>query len=286
MDLNAVFTQIRDKLDAHYDRRERLIKISRDITASSKKMIFSLQRIQGDIESLPKGIARDVEFREKEIQGLLEKAKGDIQGADAYRYLTLYGANGDIIDKYPLGYRNMFDSIIGMLTKIEALTFRHYILHKSLPSQSELQESYFSVLPMSMEDYILGVADLTYSFQVTADKRGELMRRAINNISSRAGRTIAMEICTALRHIESSFLRLYIPSNSGPGGLAGELGKKISVMKTSVSKVESACYNVHVRGSERPEGWSVDFNDSSGGKRDRNASDEDDGGRGKRQRLD
>jgi|SRR5579862_6089273 len=112
------------------------------------------------------------------------------------------------------------------------------------------------------------------------------MRRAINNISTRPGRVIAIEICTALRHIESSFSRIYIPSNSGNSGLAGELGKKISVMKASVSKVESACYNVHVRGSEKPEGWSVDFNDSGGGKRDMNVSDEDDGGRGKRQRID
>jgi len=112
------------------------------------------------------------------------------------------------------------------------------------------------------------------------------MRRAINSVSTRPGRTIAMEICTALRHIESSFSRIYIPSNSGIGGFSGELSKKISVMKASVSKVESACYNVHVRGSERPEGWSMDVNDSGGGgKRDRNTDDED-GGRGKRQRMD
>ena len=88
MDLNSIFTQIRDKLDAHYDRKERLIKISRDITASSKKMIFSLQRVQGDVTALPKGIQKDVEVREKEIQGLFEKAKPDVQGADAYRYFV------------------------------------------------------------------------------------------------------------------------------------------------------------------------------------------------------
>jgi len=85
MDLNGIFTQIRDKLDAHYDRRERLVKISRDITALSKKMIFSLHRVQGDVTSLPKGIEKEVDSREKEIQSLLEKAKPDVQGANAYR---------------------------------------------------------------------------------------------------------------------------------------------------------------------------------------------------------
>jgi len=87
MDLNTIFTQIRDKLDAHYDRRERLIKISRDITAASKKMIFSLQRVQGDVNSLPKGIQKEVESKERDIQNLLEKAKLDVEGANAYRYL-------------------------------------------------------------------------------------------------------------------------------------------------------------------------------------------------------
>lgn len=85
MDLNGIFTQIRDKLDSHYDRRERLVKISRDITALSKKMIFSLHRVQGGVNSLPKGIEKEVDSREKEIQSLLEKAKPDVQGANAYR---------------------------------------------------------------------------------------------------------------------------------------------------------------------------------------------------------
>lgn len=84
-DLNSIFTKIRDNLDAHYDRRERLIKISRDITALSKKMIFSLQRIQGEVTSLPQGIQKQIEGQEGEIRKLLSKAEKDIQGANAYR---------------------------------------------------------------------------------------------------------------------------------------------------------------------------------------------------------
>jgi hypothetical protein len=33
-----IFTQFRDELDEHHDRRERMVKASRDVTASSKKM--------------------------------------------------------------------------------------------------------------------------------------------------------------------------------------------------------------------------------------------------------
>ena len=33
-----MFTDFRNELDEHYDRRERIIKTTRDITGSSKKM--------------------------------------------------------------------------------------------------------------------------------------------------------------------------------------------------------------------------------------------------------
>lgn len=93
MDLNAIFTQIRDELDAHHDRRERLIKISRDITSLSKKMIFSLHRIHGEVTTLPSMIQKEVDQREGEIQKLLKKAEPDVQGANAYRYVlhVVYG---------------------------------------------------------------------------------------------------------------------------------------------------------------------------------------------------
>jgi hypothetical protein len=89
-DLVSIFTQIRDKLDAHYDRRERLVKISRDITALSKKMIFSLHRVKGDVTSLPAGIQKEVDSREAEIRKLIEKAEVDVQGANAYRYVLFW----------------------------------------------------------------------------------------------------------------------------------------------------------------------------------------------------
>ena len=38
------------------------------------------------------------------------------------------------------------------------------------------------------------------------------MRRAINNISIRKGQSVAFEICTALRQLQSSFQRIYIPT--------------------------------------------------------------------------
>ena len=88
-EVNALFVRIRDKLDSHYDRRERLVKISRDITALAKKMIFSLHRLQGNAKTVPPGIKREIDQREAEIQKLLKMALPDLQGANAYRYVLL-----------------------------------------------------------------------------------------------------------------------------------------------------------------------------------------------------
>jgi hypothetical protein len=35
---HGMFEGFRDELDEHHDRRERIIKVSRDVTAQSKKM--------------------------------------------------------------------------------------------------------------------------------------------------------------------------------------------------------------------------------------------------------
>jgi len=92
MELNSIFSKIRDKLDEHYDRRERLIKISRDITSLSKKMIFSLQRIQGEVKEFSSRVQKELEQRENDIQALLQKAEPDLQGSNADRLDVLLGS--------------------------------------------------------------------------------------------------------------------------------------------------------------------------------------------------
>jgi predicted translin family RNA/ssDNA-binding protein len=108
-ELSSIFGRTRDKLDAHYDRRERLVKISRDITALAKKMIFALHRIQGSVKALPSGITTEVDQKEKDIQRLLEKALPDLQGPNADRYtdFNCFHLCLDINIKFHLAYRNM-----------------------------------------------------------------------------------------------------------------------------------------------------------------------------------
>ena len=114
---------------------------------------------------------------------------------------------------------------------------------------------------------------------------GELMRRAINSASSRQGHTLTIEICNALRELQRTFLRLYIPSGRAVKGFASDLNGKMEVMKQSVSKVENVCYNIQVRGSEKPDGWTVDLKEENFKRTERDGSEDDDVGRGKRRRL-
>jgi Translin family len=109
------------------------------------------------------------------------------------------------------------------------------------------------------------------------------MRRAINNISTRQGKVIAVEICLTLRQIQSAFQGIYVPFTTR--GFGGDFSSKIEVMKASVSKIENACYNNHVRGSEKPEGWTMDVKEDGYKRVDREMNDEDEFGRGKRRRL-
>jgi hypothetical protein len=107
------------------------------------------------------------------------------------------------------------------------------------------------------------------------------MRRAISNVSTRQGQSLAIEICSTLRQLQSSYQRIYVAPTSSRG-FPEDLIAKIEVMKAGVAKVENACYNVKVRGSEKPDGWGIDSRDS-GSKRDRD--DEEEGAMGKRRRF-
>ena len=63
-----MFGQISKVLDARHDKRERCIKLSRDITIESKRIIFCLHRIKSDEDKkavLDEAVGRLMEMKEK-----------------------------------------------------------------------------------------------------------------------------------------------------------------------------------------------------------------------------
>lgn len=213
------FNRFKSDIDDHYDRRERLIKISRDVTALSKKIIFSLHRIsilpvlQGD-QAIPKAVALEIEKNQSQIQDLLSKASVELQNSNAARY-----------------QRNISP---GIQEYVEAITFRYYIQNQSIPTLEETQTMIQSV-ELTASDYILGIADLT----------GELARRAITSaaISTPDALHYTTRISTTLRTV---CVECEVLDTRGDQTMR-DMAKKIQVMQSSVRKVELAVFQKFVK---------------------------------------
>ncbi|OAX80890.1 hypothetical protein ACJ72_04771 [Emergomyces africanus] len=139
--LQPIFNIFRSELDEHHDRRERVIKASRDITALSKKIIFSLHRVRALNKPLPKNIAKDNQERLAQITALFASVLPDLAGIKAHRYHTQISPS---IQEY-----------------IEAVTFQHYVETQRLMTLEGVAKSLPAGILVTEADYILGVFDLT-----------------------------------------------------------------------------------------------------------------------------
>ncbi|GBF64719.1 translin-associated protein X [Trichophyton mentagrophytes] len=246
--IQSIFTEFRNELDEHHDRRERVVKASRDITALSKKIIFSLQRVRTVNAPIPPKIAKETDDRIKQIQELFKSIEADVSGANAFRYHQITW---------------------GIQEYIEAISFHRYLEKKQLITLEEVSQTLPAGIKVTEADYVLGLYDLT----------GEMMRFAITTMTT--GRTASVKegdvtsqdksqqpegpmggdaVLSDLRQLRAMFEQLNVPR-----GLNGwkEVDKKLEVMQTSVEKVERAVYGLLVRGTERPSGWVPDLSSAA-----------------------
>ncbi|KAI0004135.1 Translin [Russula compacta] len=219
--LSSAFEAFRDHLDEHYDRRERLIKVNRDISAASKKVIFLLQRILNETSNDDHGLSlrAAIEAKRKlaDTHAMLRSITHELVGSRFWRYAHNISS--------------------GLQEYIEALSFVHYIEHGGLISYERVQANLCDdagqpLFPLPLSDYVLGVCDLT----------GELMRLAISSISKPNGRMKASQISLFVRGCKADFETLTPYIN--------ELYKKQAVTTQSLRKVEEAAYAIVIRSSE------------------------------------
>ncbi|CAM8979937.1 unnamed protein product [Rhodiola kirilowii] len=201
------------------DKRERLVKASRDITMNSKKVIFQVHRISKDNKD-----------------EVLEKAEKDLKAVmDQHIARLLKELNGTDFWKLRRAYSP------GVQEFIEAATFCRFCKTGTLLKLEEINADLLPLSGPSIEplqinilDYLLGLADLT----------GELMRLAMGRISE-GELEFAGKICEFVREIYRE-LTLVVPKMDDNSDMV----KKMDVMLQSAVKIENACYSVHVRGSE------------------------------------
>ncbi|KAG3178892.1 hypothetical protein PC129_g25471, partial [Phytophthora cactorum] len=131
----------------HHDSREGIIKATRDVTAQSKKIIFSLQRVKQLNKDAPPHIQQDIDTRLEEISKRLNGVAPDLQSINRYRYTS----PPRCLDEF-----------------VEALSFANYLRHQTLITPEESQAAMPADLALTPHDYMYGVLDLF----------GELMRFA------------------------------------------------------------------------------------------------------------
>ncbi|CAK4030625.1 Translin-associated X [Lecanosticta acicola] len=233
----SMFERFRAELDEHHDRRERIIKASRDITAASKKIIFTLQRIRKLNEPLPQHVTKGNKQYYDTISTQFASVCKDLQGLNADRYARQISG--------------------GCQEWMEALSFEHYLTTSTLISYKDAASELLSLgsegsgVGLSPEDYLLGIFDMT----------GELMRFAITAMATNGALPSSSHDAEEERNVLNDLraMRAALESlNAGTGPFAKDVDKKMEVMRASVEKVERSLYGLVVRGAERPKGWMPD----------------------------
>ena len=247
------FREYAAELDDKHDRFERIVKVSRDVTIESKRIIFLLHTIDKNVKQ--ETILNEAEKRLENIaKSSFKSIAKELNKHDVYQYIRAYKPGLQEFVEATTFHRYLQNKNLQDWTEIEKF-FIYTIEEKSkyandetkTPNDQEMKEFYDHQTenlinkqiksirtPLIPHDYILGIADLT----------GELMRKCINNLSSGniAG---CFDTCIFVRSMYKGFL--------GCVGISGkEINRKLYTLKQSLNKIENVCYTIKIRGSEIP----------------------------------
>ncbi|CAG2235366.1 translin-associated protein X-like [Mytilus edulis] len=267
----AMFRQYQLELDTKHDKHERLVKLSRDVTIESKRTIFLLQRLTGsspDIKILEEALEK---LKAIENTKLLSIAK-ELDQEDPYKFLRAYSPglqeyieavsfyhylkNKKLVTleevQKDLTFKSTCSSVDGIDNELSQLTTQKVengnsektkipdtqckVICNESEMDKELREVQVHVPPT---EYFLGLADLT----------GELMRLAVGSVG-KGDLDTPFQVRDFLQLMQSGFVSF--------GNCGREIGRKLSTLRQSLQKVETACYTLQVRGSEIPKHMLVD----------------------------
>ncbi|EGC34512.1 hypothetical protein DICPUDRAFT_79738 [Dictyostelium purpureum] len=216
-EIKTLFSAYSKKLDEDNDRRERIVKSSRDITIQSKRVISLLQRAVWEDKN---EIIKQSKQNLQPIYKLFEVIIKELDQQEYYKFQRAFS--------------------MGIQEFVEAVSFQYYLEHSSLISVDEIinpmKESLglesLGQFSISLEDYALGICDLS----------GELMRYA-TNLCTKQKIDECFNICSFVREMSNGFKKCH---------LNRDISSKMNTMEDSLKKIEKLCFSIRVRKSEFP----------------------------------
>ncbi|GFT42022.1 translin-associated protein X [Nephila pilipes] len=237
-----LFKMYQAELDARYDKYERLVKKSRDLTIESKRIIFLLHRVSSDgnkNEILQEAESRLYALFKDVISGI----SSELTKRELYQFLRAFSPGlQEFVEAVSFYYYLKNENVVH-IEEIYNPDFLQKISNEDVSDPNPEKETVESGLPLASLltpiDFILGIADLT----------GELMRKCINSVAA-GDIDEPFRLCFVLQSIYEAL------SNHNYNK---ELKRKLFVLKNSLQKVENACYAIKIRGSEIPKHMLADF---------------------------
>ncbi|XP_053670377.1 translin-associated protein X [Anopheles nili] len=239
-------------LDAKHDRYERIVKINRDITIESKRIIFLLHTIDPR-KNNQQAVCDEAKSRIENIfnNHFVAIAK-ELHGHDPYQYSRAY-TNGmqEFIEAYSFYEYSCGQDISHCDSIQQKLTYKipkdkpnkeEYIDEtKNVETSSETNVKEDAVVESTCDelccflhpqDFILGLGDLS----------GEVMRKCINSLGS-GNSDSCFAHCRFMQEMYKGFL-------SVTSARSRDFSHKMITLRQSLLKSENVCYNVTVRGGE------------------------------------
>lgn len=225
----AQFKLIAQELDERNDRHERIVKISRDITIESKRIIFLLHTIDERKNNKERVLGGEAKDRlAKLCETKFQQIAREMIGMDEQSYIRGFTA--------------------GLQEFIEAFTFYELcaqmpisswktIVEKHLMYEDEEKKTAFQC-PLPPMEYMLGLQDTT----------GELMRKSVNSLGA-GDVDQCTEVCNLLRRLYENYIAVGPVFNR-------EWSRKMFTLRQSLLKSEYVCYSIRVRGKEAAK-WSA-----------------------------
>uniref|UniRef100_A0A915AWK7 Translin-associated protein X n=2 Tax=Parascaris univalens TaxID=6257 RepID=A0A915AWK7_PARUN len=230
------FLCYRQEMDDRNDRYERLVKLSRDITIESKRIIFQLHRYTAA-------------KTDAEKEDLLKKAELRL---DDLRQKQFFAMAKELLHLD----QNLYNRAVtfGLQEYIEAWSFYTFIAKKDLLRIGEVADGLRfekrddegktiekCFVEVSAMDYLLGLSDLG----------GELMRFAINQVA--ADHRAPNQVANFMRNLYAYYLLLDNMCYNK------DYADKLRVLRASLMKVEYELYSLKVRSNEVPAEMMADY---------------------------